>query len=300
VVIKHIPEPGEKRRLARDRRIVQRRREGLDRAELARRFQLGPATISWILRVHRRATGENLCRLPQKLRQRPDGPVLTALRKRRLARNRRIVSLRREGHEVRELARRFRHTTGSIYRILEAHGRATGENLGRLSRKLRQRPERRAAALTPLQKRRRARDRMIIRLRREGQDVAELARRFGVTQQTIRTILKSHAQATGEYLGQLPRKPHHLCPNCDGPVFSRKTKFCSRACYLAPVCKKRVAEAKQVIPLRLEGRTWREIDAALGFRTVHVTSWLKKNRDAFDLTEAEWQRVFPGSGRRRR
>ena len=40
--------------------------------------------------------------------------------------------------------------------------------------------------------------------------------------------------------------------------------------------------------------------AALGFRTVHVTSWLKKNRAAFDLTEAEWQRVFPGSGRRRR
>ena len=83
--MKHILSPGKKRRLARDRRIVQRRREGLDRAELARRFQLGPATISRILRVHRRATGENLCRLPRKLRQRPAVPAFTPLQNRRLA-----------------------------------------------------------------------------------------------------------------------------------------------------------------------------------------------------------------------
>ena len=67
-------------------------------------------------------------------------PDLSPLRKGRLARNRRIISLRREGHDARELARRFQMTTGSIYRILQDHGRATGENLGRLSRKLQQRP----------------------------------------------------------------------------------------------------------------------------------------------------------------
>ena len=42
------------------------------------------------------------------------------------------------------------------------------------------------------------------------------------------------------------------------------------------------------------------LDTRPGEGTVHVTSWLKKNRDAFDLPEAEWRRVFPGSGRRRR
>jgi Mor family transcriptional regulator len=301
VVIKHILTPGEKRRLARNRRIVRRRREGLDAAELARRFRMTPAAIHWILRAHQRSTGENICRLPRKPQQRPERevPDLSPLRKGRLARNCHIVSLRREGHEVRELARRYRLTPSSIYRILQDHAHATGENLGRLSRKLRPRPEHGAAPLTSLQKHRLPRDRKIVRLRRKGQDVAELARRFEVTQQTIRKILKSHAQATGEYLGQLPRKPHHFCPNCDGPVFSRKTKFCSRTCYLAPVCKKRVAEAKQVISLRLDGRTWPEIEAAPGFRTVHVTAWLKENRVAFELTEAEWQRVFPGSGRRR-
>ncbi len=284
MVIKHILTPFEKRCLTRNRRIVQRRREGLHAAELARRFRLTPTTIHWILRAHQRTTGENLCRLPRKPRQRPERevPDLSPLRKGRLARNRRIVSLRREGHEVRDLARRYRLTPSSIYRILQDHAHATGENLGRLSRNLHL-----------------ARDRSIVRLRRKGHDVAELARHFEVTLQTIRQILKTHAQATGEYLGQLPRKPHHLCPNCDAPVFSRKTYYCSRACYLAPERKKRVAEAKQVIPLRLKGRTWPEIDAALGFRTRSVVEWLKENRDAFDLTEAEWQRVFPGSGRHR-
>ena len=225
--------------------------------------------------------------------------VFTPLENRRLARNRRIVRRRREGHDVRQLARRFRLTPASIYRILQTHERATGENLGRLSRKPHQRPEPSVSVLTPLQKRRLARDRKIVRRRRKGQDVAELARRFGVTQQSIRQILQNHAHATGEYLGHLPRKPHRFCPNCDGPVFVRGT-YCSRACYLATERRKRVAEAKQVIPLRLEGWLWPEIDTALGFRTNHVTSWLKKNRAAFDLTEAEWRRVFPGSGGWRR
>ncbi len=144
MVIKHILPPFEKRCLTRNRRIVHRRREGLDAAELARRFRLTPAAIHWILRAHQRTTGENLCRLPRKPRQRPERevPDLSPLRKGRLARNCRIVSLRREGHDARDLARRFRMTTGSIYRILENHGRATGENLGRLLQTLRLRPER--------------------------------------------------------------------------------------------------------------------------------------------------------------
>ena len=45
--------------------------------------------------------------------------ILTPFEKRLLARNRRIVQRRREGQNVRELARRFRLTPGSIYRILQ-------------------------------------------------------------------------------------------------------------------------------------------------------------------------------------
>ena len=44
--------------------------------------------------------------------------ILTPGEKRHLARNRRIIHLRREGHDARELARRFRLTPASIYRIL--------------------------------------------------------------------------------------------------------------------------------------------------------------------------------------
>ncbi len=182
--------------------------------------------------------------------------ILTPFEKRCLTRNRRIVQRRREGLDAAELARRFRLTPTTIHWILRAHQRTTGENLCRLPRKPRQRPEREVPDLSPLRKGRLARNCRIVRLRRKGQDVGGLARRFEVAQQTIRTILKSHAQATGEYLGQLPRKPHHFCPNCDAPVFSRKTYYCSRACYLAPERRKRIAEAKQVIPLRLKGRTW--------------------------------------------
>ena len=87
--------------------------------------------------------------------------ILTPFEKRCLARNRRIVRRRREGLDAAELARRFRLTPGSIYRILDPHGRATGENLGRLSRKLHQHAERSVPALTPLQKRRLARDRRV-------------------------------------------------------------------------------------------------------------------------------------------
>ena len=111
----------------------------------------------------------------------------------------------------------------------------------------------------------------IIALREQKLAYQEIGDRYGISRERVRQILKEEGRADLCGYSKGPHAPQYetrTCRQCPKTFVCRATYyqvFCSRECRSRYITPRRRQAFDRMVILRGQGRSWRQVDIALGY-----------------------------------